>query len=143
MKDDHIQKKIRLVSFKVTDFHLEVSAPKEQPEPSFDLKLRDLRFHDSPNWFAKVFDVRLDINFPFEVVKMKIEYQTVFDISEPVDDKFLKSPFAQISAPAIGFPYVRAFISTVSVQAGIPPIILPSINFVHYLRDQGITVAEP
>lgn len=29
---------------------------------------------------------------------------------------------------AIVFPYVRAFISSVSIQAGIPPIVLPTYN---------------
>lgn len=29
---------------------------------------------------------------------------------------------------AIVFPYIRAFISTVTLQANIPPIILPTMN---------------
>ena len=50
--------------------------------------------------------------------------------------------FAKISAPAIGFPYVRAFMSTLSIQAGLPPIILPSINFIQFSKELEKEKAE-
>ena len=42
------------------------------------------------------------------------------------NDKEIK-PFIDINAPAIMFPYVRAFLSTLTANlgAGFPPIILP------------------
>ncbi len=46
-------------------------------------------------------------------------------------DKLAFSEIPQYFYPnsiAIVFPYVRAFVSSVSVQAGIPPIVLPTYN---------------
>lgn len=41
-----------------------------------------------------------------------------------------KKKFAQHNAPAILFPYLREHLSNLSLRAGIPPIILPPVNFV-------------
>ena len=38
--------------------------------------------------------------------------------------------FAKINAPAIIFPFIREHIATLSLKAGIYPILLPPINFV-------------
>lgn len=45
-----------------------------------------------------------------------------------------KAMFFTGSAPAIMFPYLRAYLSAVTGIAGIEPIILPTINFVEGLR---------
>ena len=42
---------------------------------------------------------------------------------------FLESGFASINAPAILFPFIRSYISTITINAGLNPIILPTINF--------------
>lgn len=39
-----------------------------------------------------------------------------------------KNKFIALNAPAILFPYVRAYVSTMTSQAGIMPIVLPTIN---------------
>lgn len=38
--------------------------------------------------------------------------------------------FAKVNAPAILFPFVREHIATISLKAGIEPILLQPINFV-------------
>lgn len=49
-----------------------------------------------------------------------------FSLNRPSNDKEVK-PFIDVNAPAIMFPYVRAFLSTLTANlgAGFPPIILP------------------
>ncbi len=37
-------------------------------------------------------------------------------------------PYFYVNSIAIIFPYVRAFISTVTLQSNIPPIVLPTMN---------------
>lgn len=39
--------------------------------------------------------------------------------------------FAKINGPAIIFPFIREHIASLSLKAGIDPILLPPINFVH------------
>jgi preprotein translocase subunit SecB len=52
----------------------------------------------------------------------------LFEAQNEIDDDFKKSKFVRINAPAIAFPFLRSFITTVSVNAGFKPIIIPSIN---------------
>lgn len=136
MNEDVIQSKIRLVSFKAVkcNFHCDIVGAPDLKEPVFELNLGNLKFSDRETWFAKVFLIKVQTPYASEVVNIDVEYHTVFECSTKIDDEFLKSEFSSISAPAIGFPYVRAFISGLCLQAGIPPIILPSINFVQYAK---------
>ncbi|WP_154840627.1 protein-export chaperone SecB [Clostridium paraputrificum] len=67
-------------------------------------------------------------------VSIKVEiYDTKssdFKISAVVVGIFKsKGEFLQKNAMAILFPYVRSFLTTLTAQSGIKPIILPPINF--------------
>jgi len=53
-------------------------------------------------------------------------------------------PFFYANSIAIVFPYVRAFISTLTLQANYPPIVLPTMNLSNLnekLRNE-VTVVE-
>lgn len=53
-----------------------------------------------------------------------------FGISNGViDEKFKNSSFPIVNAPAIAYPYLRAAIANITLQSGLRPIMLPSINF--------------
>jgi preprotein translocase subunit SecB len=43
-------------------------------------------------------------------------------------DEMTKNIFTNVSAPAILFPYIRAYISTLTALSGRSPILLPTIN---------------
>lgn len=50
---------------------------------------------------------------------------------EAIDaDKDARDSFICRNAPAILFPYMRAYVSTITAQAGISPIIMPTVNLV-------------
>lgn len=72
----------------------------------FDLTLNDPRY-----------DLFTEVVYPFDVIDGEI------------DEAFIKSHFPRVNAPAIAFPYLRAMISTITLQAGLKPVMLPSINF--------------
>lgn len=50
-----------------------------------------------------------------------------FEFDSEIDDK-TKFIFFNSSAPAILFPYLRAYITTLTGLSGINPIILPTLN---------------
>jgi preprotein translocase subunit SecB len=140
MNEDAIQNQIKLIGFRAANFNFKTEANPERKESlnkKFNLDLDNLLFKDSPNHFIKAFKV--DLNFDSlehdEIYDLTVEYHVIFECSVNVNKEFLESDFAKISAPAIGFPYLRAFISTFSIQAGIPPIILPSINFIQFSKE--------
>ena len=139
MTEDIIQNQIKLIGFRAANFSFKTKANPTKEEPKdkkFNLDLENLLFSDSPKHFGKAFKV--DLSFDSiehdEIYDITVEYHVLFECADNVNDQFLESDFSKISAPAIGFPYLRSFISTFSIQAGIPPIILPSINFVQFSK---------
>lgn len=73
----------------------------------------------------KGFDLSVEAVYHFEL------------IDEELTDEFKNSSFPVINAPAIAFPYLRAFISNFTLQAGKLPVILPSINFVEHAKQSS------
>ena len=68
-------------------------------------------------------------SFKNEIFDLEIEFVAVFGTSEIIDESFKESIFVKSSSPAIAFPYLRSFISTLTLNAGLPPLILPAYNF--------------
>lgn len=56
-----------------------------------------------------------------------VECNSVFSFKDPVKLEEIPSYFYPNSI-AIVFPYIRAFVSTLSLQANVQPIILPTMN---------------
>lgn len=46
-----------------------------------------------------------------------------------VTDEVLLNTFIQVNAPAIAYPFLRAYVSTVSVNSGYSQVLLPPVNF--------------
>lgn len=76
--------------------------------------------------FAIEFSLKMDDpSFDLDITA-KYDFRVLDGV---VDDSFKSSNFPKVNAPAIAFPYLRAFISNLTLQAGYKPIVLPSINF--------------
>ncbi len=66
---------------------------------------------------------------------MEVGYSVVFEASDTevndfeLDAEILKDQFFTVNAPAIAYPFLRAFIATFCVNAGYPAKMLPAINF--------------
>lgn len=59
---------------------------------------------------------------------LQVQALSHFKIEGEVTDIVYKN-YTTINAPAIAYPYLRAFISNVVIQTGMKPIILPPLNF--------------
>lgn len=66
-------------------------------------------------------------------INIKLEMRGFFEFDQELPEE-QKAVFFIGSAPAIMFPYLRAYISTLTSISGIEPIILPTINFSEGLR---------
>lgn len=78
----------------------------------------------------RTFQVAFKINVENVRYSLSAEVLYNFVTSEEFDDKFKSSSFININAPAIAFPYLRSFVSFLTMHAGYPAVMLPSINFV-------------
>lgn len=100
---------------------------KESNDDSNDVKSKfsiKLEFED--DCFFVIFDLRL---LTRESKVITIIYKSRFVTDAVIDKEFIVSNFPYVNAPAICYPYLRAFISNLTLNSGYSPVMLPSINF--------------
>lgn len=75
------------------------------------------------------FELSLNIHIEDEKKSLLIEVDAVafYTLEGEVTDKMLHS-FFYINAPAILFPYIRAYIAALTTLSGMAPINLPTLN---------------
>ena len=99
-------------------------------EDSFDLKTSQTFSEEDKRRFDLFFEINVkDTNFDLDIIMLFI-----FELDDDITEEFKVSDFPKINAPAIAFPYLRAFISNVTLQSGFNPVMLPSINFVEFSK---------
>lgn len=83
--------------------------------------------------FLIVFEIEIvssaSIDQDSDKVSMQIQYAAKFETSEDIDKAFMESPFVEKNAPAIAYPYLRAFVSNFTINAGLKPLVLDTVNF--------------
>ncbi len=131
MKTPPKQNAISLESFKVVKCNYKVS-PNVSTEMLKNLNI-GFKFgtgfskNESHKFIVKFM---LTIKLPDEEkLSIAVDAQTFFLTQNAIDKEFKESSFANINAPAIAFPFLRSFIQTICVNAGISPIVLPPFNF--------------
>lgn len=125
------QRSIKFDHFQVVDVHFRVGTYRDKTVTK-NLNVK-LHYNTEPveeddDRFSIEFGVELtnqDSNFELSLVSLG-HFLTNNMI---VDEDFLKSDFVKLNAPAIIFPYIRSFITTLVVNAGLNPVILPAFNF--------------
>lgn len=63
-----------------------------------------------------------------KLVDIKVKTVGLFEYDEGADDE-LKDSFFNVNAPAILFPYTRAYVAALTTLSGYNAINLPTINF--------------
>lgn len=122
--------KLQLKDWKVKNLSLKANENSKKRKESFNLSMGN--FYPEDN--NKAFGVGLFIELKDNEFSLKVEMVFLFELDSIIDDEFKNSDFPKINAPAIAFPYVRSFISNITLQSGFAPVILPSINFVEFVK---------
>ena len=73
-------------------------------------------------------DFVMDLTGEEDSIKINVKCKGIFQFDKSLSEEE-KDKFYNINAPAILFPYLRAYISSLTALSGIPPIILPTLNF--------------
>jgi preprotein translocase subunit SecB len=124
------QQAIRLVNFIINDVNMQIhdtSVDKQKGKMNVKIEV-EMGFDENQNKnYAVNFNIALSReNKSFQ---LSLKASAIFSTQKPIDDEFKESGFVKINSPAIAFPYVRSFISTLTTNAGINPVILPAYNF--------------
>lgn len=112
-----------LTGYKFTKVLLNLSALR--PDSSFEISIKP-----SGHYIHTTGDFSLCFVFEALVEKnrvIEVECNAVFKFNKPVSPSDIPDYFYSNSI-AILFPYVRAFVSTVTLQANIKPVLIPTLN---------------
>lgn len=124
---------IYLKEWKLQEMNFSIIKSDERKEDMFDMKTSQAFPIGDKKSFNLLFEVKIrDIDFD-----MSISMLAIFGLDEEITEKFKVSDFPKINAPAIAFPYLRALISNITLQAGFKPVMLPSINFVEFAKQSS------
>ena len=78
---------------------------------------------------GKEYRVMFKGEFENSLFKLNLQFVAVFGTEEAIDEEFKSSELVRINSLAIAFPFMRSFISTFTINSGIPSFILPAYNF--------------
>lgn len=94
-------------------------------KPPIELSVKPKVFYpeDRPEEFTIIVELKVGSKNYFDIEVVAFGN---FSLNKPAIESDVK-PFIDINAPAIMFPYVRSFLSTLTANlgSGFPPIILP------------------
>lgn len=119
----------RLENNKVVSLQIFPSDEGEPSENTFEFNYKCIT--ESETNFVIEFDFQLCSSNKFS---LKLVHQFFFEISEPAPAEFFSSHYTEVNAPAIAYPYLRAFVATVLLNAGLESVYLPTVNFVEHAK---------
>lgn len=114
---------IKITSFRADYINL---TRKSVDKDDFELGFHCGLLEENPMSFIIKFKVLISSSLGYE---LSVEYIAFFETDEAVTEEFKNSNFVTINAPAIAYPFLRSFISTLTLNAGYNPVLIPTINF--------------
>jgi preprotein translocase subunit SecB len=123
--------KLQLVYTKILNASINRIEKKDiKRKKKFALNVGNLFNPDNPKAFAVVFKLTLE-NPEYD---LSVNAAHWFEAEKEITEEFKLSDFPSINAPAIAFPFLRAYVSNLTLQSGYDPAILPSLNFVEMAK---------
>lgn len=120
------QYKFQFLKYSIRKASIEIKAIDEINQ-SLDISFKKSDVLDSDDSGLYKLELIVAIEDSSKNLRIDIEAIGYFKFDENLKDED-KESFFNINAPAILFPYLRAYISTLTALSGINPIILPTIN---------------
>lgn len=82
---------------------------------------------------------KIEINKPDEEHEdfgsLEVDFLARFSHKEEITQEFRDSHFPRVNAPAIAYPFLRAFINTLFINAGYESVLLPTYNFTKSVKN--------
>lgn len=125
--------KLKLKDYRVVNLDMSALAGQSTDSAGFDLQIGHFYPTESDNTFGVGFKVDMT-QYDY---KLHLEMRFFFESSEPISEEFKNSSFPTVNAPAIAFPYLRSYLSILTMQSGYAPIMIPSVNFVELARQEA------
>jgi len=95
-------------------------------EDNVSVNYQTLFSQESDREFMVLFKIAL---YTKDGTEIYLEYAGFFEADHAIKQDFMNSSFPVVNAPTILYPYIRSFVSTLTMNAGMPTVILPTVNF--------------
>lgn len=125
-----------IAKFRFQEYHIRKSIIEisdiSQIEKEIEIEIvRSSGVNEKLNNFKLILDLK--IWDKSKSLNIEVSAKGFFDFDKTLTDSE-KNSFFNVNAPAILFPYVRAYVSALTALSGVPPVIMPTINL--STRDQ-------
>lgn len=117
--------KFQFLGYKVVESSIKLNNPSEG-ENNLSVNFKQATGVDEANKKMKL-TLETEIEDQARTVEIKVKTEGYFEFAAEIDEGMKRIFFTQ-NAPAILFPYIRAYVSTLTALSGIPSIILPTLN---------------
>lgn len=126
-----IQNKIRFDKFFVEQMNFNCINPlvKNDFNEELEIGLKVSSAFNEKETNSYLINMELEVKANDDSLNIFCKAVGLFETAEVITEDFKQSFFVTVNSPAILFPFIRSYINTISSNSGIPPIILPSINF--------------
>lgn len=115
----------RFVNYRITESAIQID-PEREPNDELEVNFEQtIGVHETENRMRLLLNTT--ITDKDSVLSIAVKAEGFFEFNSELDEE-MKDDFFNTNAPAILFPYIRAYISTLSTLSGLKPIILPTLN---------------
>ena len=117
--------KFRFLGYRIADSRIHIDPDKEVSK-QFDVSFeKTVGVNETDHRMRLLLVAKIDS--ADKAMHIEVSAEGVFEFEQDINVRE-KDVFFKTSAPAILFPYVRAYISALSSLSGMAPIILPTLN---------------
>lgn len=117
--------KFRFLGYKITDSRIQI-IPSMEVSKNFDVTFdKTAGVNDAEHKMRLLLEAKIDSANKAMHIEVKAEGYFEFEQDITEDEKKI---FFNTSAPAILFPYVRAYIGSLTALSGVAPVVLPTLN---------------
>lgn len=93
---------------------------------SFSLEVASGYSDKENNFFVVKFSIEVESEHGYQ---LQLGYVAEFETDGEISTEFKSSHFPIVNAPAIAYPYLRSFVSFLTLNSGYETLILPTVNF--------------
>ncbi|MBK9421970.1 MAG: protein-export chaperone SecB [Flavobacteriales bacterium] len=107
------------------EYSVSPNALAENASPDVEIAHRVDFAPDGEFDFLVVYNIKATIP---KNLRLEVEAIAFFRSALPIDENIRESAIVRINAVAIGFPFLRSFIATLTANTGFPRMMLPTMN---------------
>lgn len=115
----------QFIKYVVEDASIQINDSNISKRMNLNLKMQTNVREDSP---ACELSLMAELNDESSNLRIRVRLTGYFEAID--SDVTARDGFICRNAPAILFPYLRAYVSTLTAQSGIPAVIIPTVNLV-------------